>query len=352
MKHFDYLDGIRGLLAFSVASSHIVGALTAYGPGRPLVGAYLAVDYFFILSGFVLSNYFSRKNVPWVEFAWIRFFRLWPLLAVTTLITFGVYFNNAIHGLYHPTHEPLSLKTVLLNISFLSATGIVHTEMLNNPAWSISIEFWLSAFVLIWIYRLPILITFTLGSAFYIIAMSSGSGLMVESKEFAFTNFGMLRGLAGMSIGVFLFQFRNTSSRFFEKLPEQVVNYVLIFFSVAICLFINMAEGGYSDIIAIIIILPFFSTPYFQNKNVPVVSFFSMKPFVYLGKISFSLYLIHTAVIIYILPSTYVNSIGIFGAFSLTAALSILAAHILHNIFEAPIQRLTTNWSRRITGRA
>jgi len=180
--------------------------------------------------------------------------------------------------------------------------------------------------------------------------MSSGSGLMVESKEFAFTNFGMLRGLAGMSIGVFLFHFRGASSNILCGLPDRVVSAALICCALAICYLINKSSGGYSDIIAIILILPFFSTQYFQSKNISVINFFSMRVFVYLGRISFSLYLVHTAVIIYILPSSYVSLLGNVGAFALTVLISLVSAHILYYVFEAPVQRMTATWSRRIMG--
>ncbi len=43
-----HIDGIRGILAMLVACSHFYGSITGYASDRPLVGAALAVDFFFL----------------------------------------------------------------------------------------------------------------------------------------------------------------------------------------------------------------------------------------------------------------------------------------------------------------
>lgn len=272
-----------------------------------------------------------------------RFLRLWPLLVVTTIITISVYFNNFVHGLYYPTHENISWRTFFLNISFLSATGIVDTEMLNNPAWSISVEFWLSAVVLIWIFRLPAIAILLVSCAFYAVIFSGGDGLMVEAKQFGFTTFGMLRGVAGMSAGVFLYKKKSILEEIMRSIPNRLVDILLFSLMALIIAMMWKSSGSAMDLIAVILIIPFFATGYFQNNTSHCINIFSSSMFVWLGKISFSLYLIHTAVIIQLLPGTYVAYFSKHGAFIITLFVSIVFASVLYYMFEKPVDKIIKN---------
>ena len=84
------LDLMRGIAAFSVLIFHI-----DYMLGPQSIGmhkGYLAVDFFFILSGFVITaNYHKSTNseVSWFKFISARISRLWPLFIITTI--FGAF---------------------------------------------------------------------------------------------------------------------------------------------------------------------------------------------------------------------------------------------------------------------
>jgi peptidoglycan/LPS O-acetylase OafA/YrhL len=78
MHRFAVLDGMRGLAAFVVIADHVpaptIGPLT---PGR-----YLAVDFFFVLSGFVLAHAYGRRleaGFSPAAFLKARLIRLYPL---------------------------------------------------------------------------------------------------------------------------------------------------------------------------------------------------------------------------------------------------------------------------------
>ena len=87
--HLDALTGIRGLAAWLVVLYHIRLSLTALLPGEviaALAKGYLAVDLFFMLSGFVIwYNYADRLRAGGGAetrlFLWRRFARVWPLHA-------------------------------------------------------------------------------------------------------------------------------------------------------------------------------------------------------------------------------------------------------------------------------
>ena len=144
-----YLDGVRGILALLVCTSHIYGSSTNWRQHRPLLGAEYAVVAFFILSGLVLTTYLRNDpSVTYLKFINLRFWRLWPLLFFTTLGMFLVYQNDYARGLYIPSKNSISLISLIKSVSFLADTGVIkNANSINPPAWSIGLEFWVSAFL-------------------------------------------------------------------------------------------------------------------------------------------------------------------------------------------------------------
>jgi peptidoglycan/LPS O-acetylase OafA/YrhL len=81
-QRFEVLDGWRGAAAIAVALFHLPVLSHAYG--LPVIrNAYLFVDFFFVLSGFVISQaYLDRLSSPadLRRFAIRRFGRAWPCM--------------------------------------------------------------------------------------------------------------------------------------------------------------------------------------------------------------------------------------------------------------------------------
>lgn len=94
MQRYIAMDGLRGVAAIAVAIGHlpIVIGTNAHFPGTAL-----AVDFFFILSGFVLSNAYAVRLArgDWFfKFLKIRIIRLMPLIWIGTLVGAAAYFVN------------------------------------------------------------------------------------------------------------------------------------------------------------------------------------------------------------------------------------------------------------------
>jgi peptidoglycan/LPS O-acetylase OafA/YrhL len=143
--HLDALTGLRGIAAWMVVLYHIRASLTLILPGRAidvLAKGYLAVDLFFILSGFVLwYNYAPRiRDRGFREagtFLWRRVARIWPLHAVIL----GVFIAFAL--LLLATGRDASdypFAELPLHVLLMQNWGLTPELTWNHPAWSISTE--------------------------------------------------------------------------------------------------------------------------------------------------------------------------------------------------------------------
>jgi peptidoglycan/LPS O-acetylase OafA/YrhL len=130
------LDGLRGLAALCVITDHIdAGFLTAALPGR-----YLAVDFFFVLSGFVLSHAYGARlaaGMGPLAFMRVRLIRLYPLYLVGLLAGFGLTLLQVIRWGMHPA-ETLAAPFALNLLMLPSPMGL--TFPFDAPAWSLFFE--------------------------------------------------------------------------------------------------------------------------------------------------------------------------------------------------------------------
>lgn len=132
-RRLPLLDGLRGMAAIAVVFHHEPGM---YGSHGLLPRAYLAVDFFFMLSGFVLTLAYERRLQSGLRaalFMWQRVARLWPVLAVGVGI-------GAIGAVIAGTGA-ISLAHLALGLVLLPWVRPGHRLYeLNGPQWSLTFE--------------------------------------------------------------------------------------------------------------------------------------------------------------------------------------------------------------------
>lgn len=141
-RRFVALDGLRGLAALLVATMHGEAILGA----RALDHAYLMVDLFFLMSGFVLSAGYGDRLAEgdrgrW--FAQVRAVRLYPLAFAGLLLGLVVKTGLAAHG--DAAAPPQPALMFVLAAAFLPWLGGGLVVALNGPVWSLQVEFWTNA---------------------------------------------------------------------------------------------------------------------------------------------------------------------------------------------------------------
>ena len=153
--HYDLLDGLRGVAALMVIWYHVFEgfAFASNSAIETLNHGYLAVDFFFILSGFVIGYAYDDrwgKSLTMKDFFKRRLIRLHPMVvlgAVLGAITFCIQGSVQWDG----THVAISMVmlSLLCTIFFIPAMPGVGYEVrgngemfpLNGPCWSLFFEY-------------------------------------------------------------------------------------------------------------------------------------------------------------------------------------------------------------------
>jgi peptidoglycan/LPS O-acetylase OafA/YrhL len=145
-RHLGALTGIRGIAAWGVVLYHIRLSLTGLLPA-PMIAVfakgYLAVDLFFILSGFVIwYNYAGRIAAGGMGaarlFLWRRFARVWPLHGAILMGFLALSLAMLATGRDASAYPLDELPAHLL---LIQNWGLTSALSWNHPAWSISTEF-------------------------------------------------------------------------------------------------------------------------------------------------------------------------------------------------------------------
>lgn len=129
-RSFHTLDAMRGVAAFAVVCFHL-------RPGW-FPSAYLAVDLFFVLSGFVLAHAYDERfaaGLHWRQFFVGRLVRLWPLYALGVVLSIIVQLSL-------PNATVPLLQDAPLQLAFIPAPGSGRAPLypLNIPAWTLLFE--------------------------------------------------------------------------------------------------------------------------------------------------------------------------------------------------------------------
>ena len=147
-EHFEVLDGLRGSAAFLIVVFHLFNySFSFQGPWALVKHAYLAVDFFFALSGFVVAYAYDDRweKMTTLQFFRIRLIRLHPLvlLGATLGLLFYLFdpFGKAINHTPALTLFLTYVLSLLLLPSLPTGGRPNETQALNGPAWSLMQEY-------------------------------------------------------------------------------------------------------------------------------------------------------------------------------------------------------------------
>ena len=142
--HYDILDGLRGIAALTVVWFHIFEAFATSHLDQRINHGYLAVDFFFILSGFVIGYAYDDrwKKMTVTEFLKRRLIRLHPMVVIGAVIgAVMFYFQGCSVWDVTKVTVPMLLAATLMNACLIPASpgteirGLGEMYPLNGPSW-------------------------------------------------------------------------------------------------------------------------------------------------------------------------------------------------------------------------
>jgi peptidoglycan/LPS O-acetylase OafA/YrhL len=295
-----HLTSIRGLMALWVIWYHMYPFNESLKTFTQFFNqGYLAVDFFFILSGFILCHVYGNKiaqlktAAPYQQFMLARFARIYPLHIVVVGIYVVVELACLLLGKSAPgglvpftgNHSPVDLAatSLLVNAWGLTPHGLPDW---NGASWSLSTE-WFMYFLFPWLASvffgagLPLLLFSLIGlDALALLNINIGPAY----HENTFGLFGLLRCFVAFTAGICLFRVAHkTLDLTWAKRdwPLLVITALLM-----VGLHVAAPVGAMLPLMAAMLYL------LVQNEG-RFAKVLSAKPLHYLGEISLSLYLLH-----------------------------------------------------------
>ena len=219
--HYDLLDGLRGVAALTVVCFHLFEAYATSHLDQRINHGYLAVDFFFILSGFVVGYAYDDRWTKMTvrEFLTRRLVRLQPMVVIGALIGAVMFYTQGC-PVWDVSAVPVAMLLVatLMNAFMIPATpgaeirGVGEMYPLNGPAWSLFFEYIGNIIYAVLICRLKTkvlaVLTGILGAlyAWFVITDVSGYGNMGVGWTLDSVNFlgGTLRMMFPYATGMLL----------------------------------------------------------------------------------------------------------------------------------------------------
>lgn len=354
--HYHILDGLRGVAAVTVVCFHLFEAYATSHLDQQINHGYLAVDFFFMLSGFVVGYAYDDrwKTMKISDFIKRRFIRLHPMVIAGAIIGASIFYLQGCAAWDVSKVSGLRLAVAtFLNACLLPATpsfeirGVGEMFPLNGPSWSLLFEYLGTILYALFIRKLPTKALFTLvflaGCGLAAFAIWGPYGDICVGFSLTEENIigGFLRLLFSFSAGLLL-------SRVFQ--PANVRGAFWIgSFAIIILSAIPRIGGserlwmnGVYDTACVVIAFPLLVYLGASGKTTDNITIRMCK---FLGDISYPLYMVHYPFIY--LYYAWVKNTNLTFAQSLPGAISlvigsILLAYLCLKLYDEPARRFLT----------
>ncbi len=289
-KVYQSLDLLRGIAALAVVGRHLEAGLAGWLPSSSL-----AVDLFFVLSGFVIQHAYSARleqGLGLAAFMRLRVIRLYPLYVLGTAIGAAIFAAQMLFGLGGDVRA--ALASLVLGVLFLPAwrwlsADHAHLYPFDFPSWSLFWELVINLLYAVIVRKLGwrLLVALLWIGAAMLFVCAGWYGQLSGGSNFTNAASGGLRVVYSFFAGVAIYRIRQAGLLRGLRLPPVVAGAILI-----VILALRPEPAVAYDLAAILIAFPllvFASTGEPQERPCRACAF--------LGRISYPIYVLHIPVL-------------------------------------------------------
>ncbi|SDY63010.1 acyltransferase [Thermoactinomyces sp. DSM 45892] len=366
-RHLVQLDSLRGMAALTVVFSHLLYVypyfepntsqntnyfwlnIVKYSPLHIFFDGHGAVILFFVLSGFVLALPYYREGfkLQYSPYVIKRFFRIYVPYIVTLTLAFLLalpFIGEAIQGgsdfVSRGWNKEVAIQDIWNHILFI---GNYDTRQFNPVIWSLIHEMRISI-----IFPFIMMIVLRVNWK-YIICLALFLSIMVEVKSLDYT----IHYTGIFMIGALLAKYYQTIVHWLQAksvlfkgflllLATCLYSYSFLFYNVSFAH--NFIIDDWFTAIGSVIFISI------SLASIRVTNVLKKKPIHYLGKISYSLYLVHLPIILFMVH-LLANSIPTSAILLLSFVVALLVASLSYYFIEIPSIKMGAKIAKKIKKR-
>jgi len=304
MERFVVLDSWRGIAACLVALFHLDAYSHLYGVPF-LRNSWLFVDFFFVLSGFVIAANYQQRLLDGFgigRFLFLRLGRLYPLHFTMLALFIGCELLRVLRRVLDPTLSfadsvvPFSTpqeapNTILANLLLVQSLHLYDFLTWNLPSWSISTEFYTYVVFAVCLIGLRKHAWIAL-----LLAMIGGPVLIATLSERNMDtgyDWGIIRCIYGFAAGAMSWNiYRKWNGELRKWLSGSMIEWgalglVVVFVSAAGTTVLSVAAPY---IFALVVLV-------FAFEAGTASAILRLRPLVFLGTVSYSIYMTHVFIV-------------------------------------------------------
>ena len=302
MKRFVVLDSWRGIAACLVALFHLDAYSHLYGVPF-LRNSWLFVDFFFVLSGFVIAANYQQRLLDGFgagRFLLLRLGRLYPLHFAMLVLFIAFELLKVLKRVLIPALSSVSTapfstlqdapNTIVANLLLVQSLHVFDFLTWNVPSWSISTEFYTYVAFAVCLIGLRRHAWIAL-----LVAMIGGPLLIAALSEHNMNthyDWGIIRCIYGFAAGVLSW---NIYEKWNQKLRTwlsgsavewMALGLVVVFVSAAGTTLVSIAAPYLFALVVLV----------FAFEGGTASAILKLRPLVFLGTVSYSIYMTHVFV--------------------------------------------------------
>jgi peptidoglycan/LPS O-acetylase OafA/YrhL len=290
-KYYDVLDGLRGTAAIIILIFHYLEMTYPDDyENNPLGHGFLAVDFFFCLSGFVIGFSYDHRirTIGIKQFFINRLIRLHPMVVMGTVIGFAGYIADPFVVKSEGFNWTLILVAVLGSMFLLPTPFLPYRWKAlfpyNSPAWSLLVEYLANILYAVLLSRIGkrLLLLLGAGCAGWLTFTSYQAGWLINGWDAPTWSDALPRVCFSFIAGLILFRFRlSWKNKFGFILPLLLL--------IGVFMFPHVQNDWYIETFLVIFIFPLIII----IGSGTTIHGYMQKFCLFIGRLSYPLYMTH-----------------------------------------------------------